>query len=101
MFDEKRRLTSITYLSCLGGTLLLVFVPGIPGTARLIVLLVLTLTQFTASVWYSLSYIPYGRTTAKKLVRRLLGLEEPASSSNAVYTNLSLSLRNLGGNGIS
>jgi len=32
--------------------------------------------QLGASVWYTLSYIPYGRRTALKYVKRTLGIEE-------------------------
>jgi hypothetical protein len=75
MFDEKRRLTSIVYLSCLGSTMVIVFLP-LPGAIKLITLLLLTLTQFCASVWYTLSYVPYGRRTMLRFIKSRLGLEE-------------------------
>lgn len=78
MFDEKRRWTSITYLSCLAGTLLVVFCP-LPKKVRdikLPLILLLMLVQFGASVWYTLSYIPYGRRTATKCIKRQLGMNE-------------------------
>jgi hypothetical protein len=97
MFDAKRRLTSITYLSCLAGTLLVVFIP-LPHKVRslkLLLLLLLMLVQFAASIWYTLSYIPYGRRTVTKCVKRQLGLAEAAPE----YTIPSFSLTRLTGGG--
>jgi hypothetical protein len=91
MFDEKRRQTSIVYLSCLGSTLLVVFLP-LPGSIKLVLLLLLMLTQFSASVWYSLSYIPYGRRTALRFLRRALGIEETGD-----YSNISIPSIRIGG----
>jgi ABC-type sugar transport system permease subunit len=75
MFDEKRKLTSLTYLSCLVGTLVVVFIP-LPTGLRLGLLLLLLVTQCGASLWYSLSYIPYGRKTALNIIKRTFGLNE-------------------------
>lgn len=75
MFDEKRYLTSVTYLSCLGTTLVVIFIP-MPALLKFILILGFTLAQFCASTWYSLSYIPYGRRTALRLLKRTLSLEE-------------------------
>jgi hypothetical protein len=75
MFDEKRRITSIVYLSCLGSTLVIVFLP-LPSSLKLITLLLLTVTQFSASVWYTMSYVPYGRRTLLRFFKYRLGLEE-------------------------
>lgn len=75
MFDEKRRMTSIVYLSCLAATLLLIFIP-LPGTLKLIVLMLLMIAQFGASLWYTLSYIPYGRKTFLRTVQKIAGVEE-------------------------
>ncbi|EEC51277.1 predicted protein [Phaeodactylum tricornutum CCAP 1055/1] len=75
MFDEKRRETSITYLSCLGATMVVIFVP-MPALPKLILLLLLTVTQFCASLWYTLSYIPYGRKTALRMIKNALGIDE-------------------------
>jgi hypothetical protein len=97
MFDATRRLTSITYLSCLAGTLLVVFLP-LPHKVRslkLPLLLLIMLVQFAASVWYTLSYIPYGRRTVTRCVKRQLGLPEPAPE----YTIPSFSLTSLTGGG--
>jgi hypothetical protein len=85
MFDETRRETSIVYLSCLVATLLVVFLP-LPGTIKLILLLLLMMTQFGASLWYTLSYIPYGRRTFLRVVQRALALDETADYSNVQLT---------------
>jgi hypothetical protein len=87
MFDEKRRITSIVYLSCLGSILVIVFLP-LPGAIKLITLLLLTIAQFSASTWYTLSYVPYGRRTLLKFLKRTLGIEE----SSADYSNVGLGL---------
>ncbi|OEU14061.1 SFT2-domain-containing protein [Fragilariopsis cylindrus CCMP1102] len=73
MFDEKRRTVSIVYLSCLFSTLVVVFIP-IYWPAKLTILITLVITQCSANIWYSLSYVPYGRRTALKLMKRYLGL---------------------------
>jgi uncharacterized membrane protein len=83
MFDEKRRITSTVYLSCLCSTLVIVFLP-LPGSLKLITLLLLTVTQFCASVWYTMSYVPYGRRTMLRFIKNTLGIEE------ADYANVTL-----------
>jgi hypothetical protein len=84
MFDEKRKDTTIVYLTCLALCLTTVFLP-IPGMIKLFLLVGIMLTQCAASLWYSLSYIPYGRRTALRLVKKYLGIEEsPVSSYNMV-----------------
>jgi len=67
-----------------GGNLLIIFLP-LPGPLKLILLLIGMMVQFSASVWYSLSYIPYGRRTALKYIKRTLGLDE---SATADYSNI-------------
>lgn len=83
MFDEKRRTTSMVYLSCLGSCLIVVFIP-LPWLIKLLLLVAIMLTQCAASIWYSLSYIPYGRRTALRMVQRSLGMEEAAVPYNVV-----------------
>ena len=89
MFDEKRRTTSTVYLSCLGTTLLLIFLP-IPSLIKLLLLMISMMTQFCASTWYSLSYIPFGRRTALRILRNALGLEDTSAGTGAgaSYSNL-------------
>jgi hypothetical protein len=72
MFDAKRRTTSIVYLSCLGATLAVVFIP-LHWAIKLSLLIGLLLTQCGANAWYSLSYIPYGRKTVLNIIKRTLG----------------------------
>ena len=86
MFDETRKDTSTIYLSCLGLTLVIIFIP-MPGALKLLLLLSLTITQFCASLWYSLSYIPYGRRTALRFLKNSLGIEEASS-----YSGIGISL---------
>lgn len=61
MFDDKRKWTTITYLTCLVLTLIICFVPGMDDLTRLLILVLLLFVQFFASLWYSLSYIPFAR----------------------------------------
>lgn len=83
MFDEKRSLSAIIYLSCLGGTLGVVFIP-MPWALKLGLLVSLIVTQCGANVWYSLSYVPYGRRTALRMIKRYLGLNEQPVEGNVV-----------------
>ena len=75
MMDERRRLTAITYLSCLVATLVVVFIP-LPWALKLGTLIILLITQCASSFWYSLSYVPFGRRTVKRIAFRMLGLNE-------------------------
>ena len=59
----------------MAGNLTVIFIP-LPGPLKLILLLIGMMVQFGASVWYTLSYIPYGRRTALKFLKRTLGLDE-------------------------
>lgn len=74
MFDKRRKMVSIVYLSCLSSTLLVVFIP-LPWALKLAILVGLLITQCGANVWYSLSYIPYGRKTALKILKKFVGLD--------------------------
>jgi hypothetical protein len=96
MFDKHRRDTSIVYLSCLVLTLFFVFIP-IPGPIKLIVLVLLMMIQFCASIWYSLSYIPYGRRTFTQCAKRQLGLEDTSSPG---YTSISMPSIRFGTNSV-
>lgn len=73
MFDNKRKTVTIVYLSCLASTLIVVFLP-LYWSLKLSSLILLLISQCGANIWYSLSYIPYGRRTALKLAKRYLGL---------------------------
>lgn len=74
MFDDKRKLVATAYLTCLGSTLVVTFIP-LPWALKLLTLCLLLITQCGASIWYSLSYIPLGRKTALRLIKKYLGIE--------------------------
>lgn len=75
MMDEKRKTTAIVYVSCLLLTIIVVFLP-IEQVIKLTLLLLFIFIQICAQVWYTLSYIPLGRRTAKKAFRNIFGLDE-------------------------
>ena len=75
MFDEKRQTTSIIYLSTLGTSIVVCFLP-VPALPKMGVLVMLLLVQMCASLWYTLSYVPYGRATAKRMLRSVISSEE-------------------------
>jgi len=74
MFDDRRKHVTTVYLSCLASTLIVTFVP-LPWALKLAVLVSLLLTQCGANIWYSLSYVPYGRKTALRLGKKFLGID--------------------------
>mmetsp|Transcript_486 Transcript_486/g.1107 ORF Transcript_486/g.1107 Transcript_486/m.1107 type:complete len:240 (+) Transcript_486:147-866(+) len=75
MFDEKRQMTSITYLVSLACSIAVCFIP-IPTGPKIGLLVLLLLVQMAASLWYTLSYIPYGRATAKRMLRSFMSGDE-------------------------
>ena len=75
MMDEKRKTTSIVYISCIVSTLVLVFIP-IEQVIKLTLLILLIIIQLCAQVWYTLSYIPLGRRAAKRTFRNVFGLDD-------------------------
>mmetsp|Transcript_3992 Transcript_3992/g.6685 ORF Transcript_3992/g.6685 Transcript_3992/m.6685 type:complete len:187 (-) Transcript_3992:91-651(-) len=80
MMDQKRKLTAILYVSCIGLTLVLLFLP-LPQTILLFLIFMTVLVQIGAAVWYNLSYIPFGRRTFLKCVKGAMGVEDDAASS--------------------
>eukprot|EP00804_Cyclotella_cryptica_P005936 CCRYP_000195-RA/>CCRYP_000195-RA protein AED:0.33 eAED:0.33 QI:256/1/1/1/1/1/4/276/231 len=74
MFDEKRKMTSIVYLTSLGTSITVCFIP-MPTGAKIGILVLLLLLQMSASLWYTLSYIPYGRATATKMLRSAFAMD--------------------------
>jgi len=109
MFAKERRAASLAYLLTLAGSLLSLLrsptcSPPPPSLASLhsttsslglgtllsifwlrlaILALLFILLQFAALTWYMLSYIPYGRALASRLVRRQLvrhGVLSPATA---------------------
>jgi hypothetical protein len=72
MFDDKRKITTIVYLSALVLCIIVAFIP-MPSTIKLTILVLLLFVQFCASLWYSLSYIPLARRAVKKCFKREFG----------------------------
>ena len=72
MFDETRKVTTIVFLASLVLVLVLCFV-NMENILKLTLLVTLVLVQFFASLWYSLSYIPFARNTVVKIGRDKFG----------------------------
>ncbi|KAE8886276.1 hypothetical protein PF005_g6095 [Phytophthora fragariae] len=72
MFHAKRRYSALVYVVFIFVTLLLCFSPHIHH--RLLLVLLSVLVQFMALVWYTLSYVPYGRSIALGCCKRACGL---------------------------
>ncbi|KAI8055550.1 uncharacterized protein B0P05DRAFT_560486 [Gilbertella persicaria] len=64
MFAPVRFWATVTYLSLLVLTIILSIT-----LAKFFLSLILVIIQFSALVWYSASYIPYGR----EMIRRFFG----------------------------
>eukprot|EP00956_Cyclotella_meneghiniana_P027939 scaffold64050_cov37-Cyclotella_meneghiniana.AAC.4 len=67
-------MTSIVYLSSLGTSITVCFIP-MPVGAKIGILVLLLLVQMCASLWYTLSYIPYGRATAQRMLRSVMAMD--------------------------
>ncbi|CEM24104.1 unnamed protein product [Vitrella brassicaformis CCMP3155] len=67
MFHRKRWIASVTYLSCLILTLICCFFLQV-GLLQGLLIVLCVVCQFCAMVWYCLSYIPYGRTMATRIL---------------------------------
>lgn len=67
MLDEKRYVTSITYLIALCVSIVVCFIPMKTGI-KIACLVLLLLIQMCANIWYTLSYIPYGRATVRRMI---------------------------------
>eukprot|EP00929_Paragymnodinium_shiwhaense_P061553 TRINITY_DN30747_c0_g1_i1.p1 TRINITY_DN30747_c0_g1~~TRINITY_DN30747_c0_g1_i1.p1 ORF type:complete len:235 (+),score=38.91 TRINITY_DN30747_c0_g1_i1:76-780(+) len=66
----KNRLpTFCVFISAMFLTLFVVF--GEPFFGRALVILLLVALQWLAQIWYVLSYIPYGHTVGKKVLRQV------------------------------
>ncbi|KAI9980595.1 hypothetical protein PInf_009897 [Phytophthora infestans] len=72
MFHSKRRYSAVVYVVFIFVTLLLCFSHHVHH--RLFFVLISVIIQFMALVWYTLSYVPYGRSIAKSCCKRTLGL---------------------------
>ena len=69
MFDDTRRMVTIVYLSTLAASIILCLIK-FDKDVKLAILIVLLITQFFSSIWYSLSYIPLARRAVKKFFRQ-------------------------------
>jgi hypothetical protein len=74
MFRKKRRGSTICFLAFIMLTLVLCFSPHIPHRVALVMLSVSC--QFAALVWYTLSYVPYGRKIFIGCCKRTCGISD-------------------------
>lgn len=74
MFDDTRKVTTIVYLSALVLSIIVCFIP-FNSSAKLLILVILIITQFFASLWYTLSYIPLARRTVLRCFKKEFGDE--------------------------
>jgi len=70
MFAKKRRLATVVYFTMMLATLLVAVLSGVPPGARLPLVVLCMVLQVLAMIWYSLSYIPFGRDLAKKCCKK-------------------------------
>ena len=74
MFDKKRFWTTVIFLTCMLLTItvvvLIMFKINIPAA----IVLILVIIQYCAYFWYSLSFIPFGRTIFCKCFKK--GVDE-------------------------
>ena len=69
MFKKTRVVVTIVFLASMVATLVVAFVMQDTPSKRLIIMSLIIL-QFCAYIWYSLSYIPFGRALAKKCCKK-------------------------------
>jgi uncharacterized membrane protein YccF (DUF307 family) len=69
MFKKERALVTIVFLGTMIATLAVAFLMVLNPTKKL-VLLILIVVEFCSYVWYSLSFIPFGRRIAKKTCKK-------------------------------
>ena len=74
MFDKKRKVVTIVYLSTLCLSIIICFIT-FNKSIKLAVLVLLLIVQMCASIWYSLSYIPFARRAVKKCFKNSIGDE--------------------------
>lgn len=74
MFKKTRVVVTIVFLGAMIATLLVAFLmPETPEKAnptKRLLIMSLIIVQFCAYIWYSLSYIPFGRALAKKCCKK-------------------------------
>jgi hypothetical protein len=79
MFESVRIAATLIYLFWMSVTLFLTYYPE-PVPARVVLIVMSIFFQFCALVWYTLSYIPYGRSIALSCCKGLC----PAPVASAV-----------------
>ena len=83
MFQQTRWIATTLFLGSLIGTLVFIFVVDFGKKLwwHKIVLFSLIALQFCSLIWYTLSYIPFGRTIFKKICCKICCEEGESSSS--------------------
>jgi hypothetical protein len=71
MFDPIRRWATVIFVCSMAATL--IFALAIPDGKGAIGAIVFLVVQFCAFIWYSASYIPYGRTLLTKFASSICG----------------------------
>lgn len=74
MKSERRWIVSVVFVSSMVLTLTMAVIGGFP--LRGLLIFVCVLVQWCALAWYTLSFIPFGRAGARRLLRRCLGSVE-------------------------
>ena len=72
MFQKTRVAVSIIFIGALIATLVVAFVmeDSTENKSKRLIIMCLIIVQFCAYIWYSLSYIPFGRALAKKCCKK-------------------------------
>ena len=70
MFDPTRRIVTVIFLSCIIGVVcLIIWYP------KWQIIMLLVIIQYCAYFWYTLSFIPFGRTIFCKCFKKAVGDE--------------------------
>ena len=64
MFEEKRYIASITYISSIIAVFIIIFLPEF--TLKLLLLIIIIIIQYLSWFWYTITYIPFVREFIKK-----------------------------------
>ena len=81
MFKQVRFVATLLYLGSLAGTIVFCFFYEKKWWHKLLLISLIVL-QFCCLFWYTLSYIPFGRTICKKICCAICCDEEEESSSS-------------------
>ena len=61
MFDKTRIVATVLYFSSIVATVFCCYYKGIPDKARVGVIVMCVVVQWTAMLWYTISFIPFAR----------------------------------------